>query len=278
MQAVVEKLLEEHGTTYAEAAGITLRDKPSPLYQLLVLTMLSSTRIDAEIAVAAARELFKAGWRTPQRMREATWQQRVDALGRGSYKRYDESTSTKLEEGATWLLETYGGDLRELRPRDHGGVEALMEAIAETPRIGPVGAQIFAREVQDVWPEVAPFFDDRALDRAVELDLPRDPEKLASLAPRGKVAQLAAALVRSGRAPEQSGFHSSPARRQEASRHGCHDLSPVGYGESQDGLQPPDLSLGWSTSRAESPSSVHSSQGCCHSPRRAADRVRGGDL
>ena len=193
----VRGLLDEHGTMYAAAAGITLRDKPSPLYQLLVLTVLSSTRIDADIAVAAARELFRAGWRTPQKMRDATWQQRVDALGRGSYKRYDESTSTKLEEGATWLLETYGGDLRKLRPRDHDGVDTLVEAIAETPRIGPVGARIFAREVQDVWPQVAPFFDDRALDRAAELGLPRDPAKLASLAPRGQVTRLAAALVRS---------------------------------------------------------------------------------
>src|ERR1700709_2180007 len=156
MQAVVDELLEKHGTTYAEAAGITLRDKPSPLYQLLVLTVLSSTRIDADIAVAAAPELFESGWRTPQKMRDATWQQRVDALGRASYKRYDESTSTKLEEGATWLLETSGGALRELRPKDHDGVEALVDAIAETPRIGPVGARIFVREVQDVWPAVAP--------------------------------------------------------------------------------------------------------------------------
>ena len=197
MKAVVESLLEEHGTTYAEAAGITLRDKPSPLYQLLVLTMLSSTRIDADIAVAAARELFRAGWRTPRKMRDATWQQRVDALGRASYKRYDESTSTKLEQGATWLLETYDGDLRKLRPRDRDGVDALAEAIAETPRIGPVGAQIFVREVQDVWPEVSPFFDDRALDRAEKLGLPTEPEELAALAPRGQVARLASALVRS---------------------------------------------------------------------------------
>ena len=197
MKAVVESLLEEHGTTYAEAAGITLRDKPSPLYQLLVLTMLSSTRIDADIAVAAARELFRAGWRTPRKMRDATWQQRVDALGRASYKRYDESTSTKLEQGATWLLETYDGDLRKLRPGDRDGVDALAEAIAETPRIGPVGAQIFVREVQDVWPEVSPFFDDRALNRAEKLGLPTEPEELAVLAPRGQVARLASALVRS---------------------------------------------------------------------------------
>lgn len=193
---VVRDLLDRHGTTYAEAAGITLRDKPSPLYQLLVLTVLSSTRIRADVAVTAARELFSAGWRTPSRMRAATWQQRVDALGRGGYRRYDESTSTKLEEGAAWLLDQYAGDLRRIRPRGHDGVGGLLVAVAETPRVGPVGARIYCREVQDVWPEVAPYFDDRAMDRAEKLGLPRDPGSLASLAPRGQVARLATALVR----------------------------------------------------------------------------------
>ena len=192
----VRRLLDEHGTTYAEAAGITLRDQPAPLYQLLVLTMLSSTRIRADIAVAAARELFTAGWRTPEAMRGATWQQRVDALGRASYRRYDESTATKLAEGAAWLLDTYEGDLRRLRPEVHTGVSQLLDAIAETPRIGPTGARIFCREVQDVWPEVSPFFDDRALDRAAKLNLPTDAARLAALAPSGQVARLASALAR----------------------------------------------------------------------------------
>ncbi len=193
---VVAGLLEQHGQTYAEAAGITLRDKPSPLYQLLVLAMLSSTRISADIAVAAARELFTEGWRTPERMRKATWSQRVTALGRSGYRRYDESTSTKLEEGATWLLETHGGDLRRVRPEGPGQVDRLIGAIAETPRIGPTGARIFCREVQDLWPEVAPYFDDRALRSADELGLPTDPAELAALAPRRQLARLAAALVR----------------------------------------------------------------------------------
>lgn len=125
----VARLLDEHSSTYADDAGITLRDKPSPLYQLLVLTTLASTRISADIAAKAARELFSAGWRTPQRMKDATWQQRVDALGRGGYRRYDESTSTKLEESATYLLGELGGDLRRLRPGQEGSVSDLEQAI-----------------------------------------------------------------------------------------------------------------------------------------------------
>jgi hypothetical protein len=200
VQQQVKELLDRHGTTYAEAAGITLRDKPSPLYQLLVLSMLSATRISADTAVSAARELFSAGWRTPERMLASTWQQRVDALGRGGYRRYDESTATQLEKGARHLLETYDGDLRRIRPADHSGVDDLIEALTGFPRIGPAGARIFCREVQDVWPEVAPFFDDRALRSAGRLGLPTDSEELAALVPRARLPELAAALVRADRA------------------------------------------------------------------------------
>jgi hypothetical protein len=189
---IADRLLREHGTTYAEDAGITLKDEPAPLYQLLVLTTLASTRISADLAVAAARELFAAGWRTPDRLLASTWQQRVDALGRAHYKRYDESTATKLEESARYLEDTYRGDLRALRS---SSADELADAIADFPRIGPVGARIFVREVQDLW-GLAPFFDDKALAAAGELGLPIDPHRLARLAPEGEVARLAAAVVK----------------------------------------------------------------------------------
>ncbi len=205
---LVADLLEQHGRTHAAQAGITLRDKPSPLFCLLVLSMLSSIPISADVAAAAGRELFRAGWRTPEKMRAATWQQRVDALGRGGYRRYDESTSTALEELAERVLEAHRGDLRRLRPVDHEGVGAMREELQSFKRVGPTGSAIFAREVQAVWPEVAPFFDDRALDAARRLGLPGDPVELARLAPDGRVADLSAALVRtrtSGPAAEERG-------------------------------------------------------------------------
>jgi hypothetical protein len=61
--------------------------------------------------------------------------------------------------------------------------------------IGDTGADIFLREVQDVWTWVRPHFDDRATTAAKRLGLPADPAKLGALAPRGN-ARLAAALVR----------------------------------------------------------------------------------
>jgi hypothetical protein len=110
--ALVAELLQRFGRTYAQEAGIHLADQPAPLYQLLVLATLISARISADIAVAAARELFAAGCRTPRAMTEASWQDRVDALGRGHYKRYDERTATMLGDGAELLTERWHGDLR----------------------------------------------------------------------------------------------------------------------------------------------------------------------
>lgn len=191
----VEALLQKHGTTYAQQAGITLKDEPSPLYRLLVLATLLSTRISADIAVEAARELSSSGWRTPQKMRDATWQQRVDALGRGRYKRFDESTATRLGEGAQLVLDQYDGDLRRLRD---GGESrnGVLTRLQEFPGIGPTGASIFAREVQGVWPSIAPVLDRKALDGAERLGLPTDSQDLAELVPGEDLPRLAAALVR----------------------------------------------------------------------------------
>ncbi|MGW6570142.1 endonuclease [Streptomyces sp. NPDC054975] len=193
---MIEELLREHGRTYADEAGITLHDKPSPLYQLLVLTVLCSIRIKAETATAAARELFAAGLRTPQALVHSTWQERVDALGRAHYVRYDESTATALGDGAQLLLDRFHGDLRKLREQAAGDTGRLRELLQEVPRIGPVGADIFCREVQAVWPELRPYFDERSLAAAADLGLPRTPAGLARHVPPEELARLAAALVR----------------------------------------------------------------------------------
>jgi hypothetical protein len=136
----VRALLRTAGCTYAEQAGIRLTDKPAPLYRLLVLSVLLSTRISADIAVDAAAELRRSGMGTPARMRAAGWQQRVDALGRARYKRYDESTATALGEGAELLRAEYRDDLRRLRERAERDPARIRELLTGFPRLGPVGA------------------------------------------------------------------------------------------------------------------------------------------
>ncbi|MGQ5633829.1 MULTISPECIES: endonuclease [unclassified Streptomyces] len=195
-ERVLRALLSEYGQTYAEEAGIRLKDTPQPLYRLLVLALLLSARIRASVAVAAARELHKDRLDSPRRMAGADWQQRVDALGRGGYRRYDERTATQLGDGAELLLDHWAGDLRRLHEEAHGDTGELRRLLQEEPGVGPAGADIFLREAQRVWPELAPYLDGKALSGAERLGLPKDPEKLTKLAGNAEPAVLAAALVR----------------------------------------------------------------------------------
>ncbi|MFD0558627.1 endonuclease III [Stackebrandtia endophytica] len=191
----VRTLLDRHGETYAEEAGINLADKPMPLYQLLVLAMLLSARIRASTATQAATELYSAGLRTPQKMCDSTWRQRVAALGRGHYRRYDERTATMLGDGADLVRRRWGSDLRRLR--DEGGDRTgITELLQEVPGIGPTGADIFCREVQGVWPVLAPFVDEKATQGARRLGLPTTPARLASYVEEDEMPHLVSGCVR----------------------------------------------------------------------------------
>jgi endonuclease III len=196
-ELIVKELLDRYGRLYAEEAGIRLADRPGPLYQLLVLATLLSARISAEIALATARELFAAGYRSPKAMSEASWQDRVDALGRGHYRRYDERTATMLGDGAALLRARWRGDLRRLRDDGGGESRAITSLLTTFPGVGPTGASIFLREAQQVWPSVAPYVDATMASGARRVWLPVSRESLAELlSASGEPARLAAALVR----------------------------------------------------------------------------------
>jgi endonuclease III len=196
MKQQVKDLLAESGRTFAEDAGIELRNGPATLYRLLVLSTLLSARIRHEAAIDAAKELFAAGYDRPEHMRAASWQDLVDALGRGGYRRYDESTATALGEGAKLVIDRWDGDLRHLRAEAEQRRDRIENLLQEVPRIGPAGAAIFCREAQGVWPELRPYLDERALDGAKKAGLPADADKLAALVDGEDLPRLAAALVR----------------------------------------------------------------------------------
>jgi endonuclease III len=196
LRAVADAVLDRHGRTYADEAGIRLADRPAPLFQLLVLALLLSTRISAGVAVAAAQQLFAGGWTTPHRLEHAERSSLVAALGRAGYRRYDERTATRLRELAALVREKYGGDLRRLADRADGDVDRAGELLREVNGIGPTGSAVFLREVQAVWPWVRPHLGDRAIEGAARVGLPADPAELAGLVPPEELARFAAGLVR----------------------------------------------------------------------------------
>lgn len=189
------RLLEDAGETFATEAGITLDDKPAPLYRLLVLTVLLSSRVQAKLGTRACRELVDSDLGTPDKMRAASHEQVHDALDRAKFLSKDQ-TADALIEGAELVADRWSGDLRRMRAEADGDADRLAELLTEMPRIGPVGADIFVREVQAVWPEFRPHLDGRATEGAKALGLPQDPAALAELVTGDDLARFAAALVR----------------------------------------------------------------------------------
>ena len=62
-----------------------------------------------------------------------------------------------LGDGAELLNERWHGDPRALRDEAGGETQKITPLLEEFPGIGPSGAGIFLREVQAVWPSVAPW-------------------------------------------------------------------------------------------------------------------------
>jgi len=192
---IVRRLLEAAGTTYSTQAGIRLSDRPMPLFQLMMFSQLAAKPINAQTAVAAARELFASGVRMPKNVLRVERSTIIDALDRAGYARYDESTADRLTEMADLTMQKYDGDLRSLGRWSERNVASARAALMEFPGIGETAASIFLREVQDTWTWVRPYFDERAVAGARRLKLPTTPARLGTLAP-GNNAGLAAALVR----------------------------------------------------------------------------------
>lgn len=203
-QETARAVLARYGTTFAAEAGISLRDQPAPLFQLLVLAELLSARIGAGIAVAAAVELRSAGLTTPAKMRSSPRPARIAALGRAGYRRYDERTATQLGEAAQLVLDRYSGDLRGLADAAGRDVPAAARLLQEVNGIGPTGASVFIREVQHVWPWVRPYFDVRTLAGAQRVGLPGDATGLAGLVADEDLAAFAAGLVRISLVPARA--------------------------------------------------------------------------
>ncbi len=193
----VRALLDQHGVTFADELGLDLRKgTPSALFGLLLFAVLSSARIRSTNATTGTRALLDEGWSSVKKLAGTSWEQRVTVLNRNGYARYEERTSTMLGDLSAEVQERWGGDLRRMRKQADGDVKSLKQLLTEHKGLGPVGADIFLREVQACWPEVRPYVDKRAKQAAKALGLPAKADALAALVDGDDVARFVAALVR----------------------------------------------------------------------------------
>lgn len=200
-------VLDRFGQTFAQEAEIRpARATPSPLYRLLCLSLPH----------------------TPRRMLEVGWAERTRILNRSAYARIGERTSTMLEDGAPLLLDRWRGDLRALREEAERRPDRIRSLLTRSKGIGDAGVDIFFREVQGAWEEIAPSADRRALAAAERLGLGGDARALARLVDRADLPRLVAGLVRvdRGAATDEvlaAGGGGRPRRRAHAA---CGRRSP----------------------------------------------------
>lgn len=131
--------------------GIDLgKGTDAPAFRWLVACSLFGARISQDIAARAYRELDELGVLSPAKLADASWQDLVDALGRGGYKRYDESTARQLIDLGRQVRDDYGGRVTRLRDGDPSRKE-LAGRVQAFMGIGPTAAEIFVREIGPVW-------------------------------------------------------------------------------------------------------------------------------
>ncbi|MCH9827775.1 MAG: DNA methylase [Gammaproteobacteria bacterium] len=136
----------------AAELGIDPRSgEDSELFKWFVASYLFGKRISGKIAADAWRVIVeKHGRDTPRKLCNCSWQELVDMLGEGHYKRYDESTASRLLETCKKLNEDYGGSLSKLAESCDSRAERERRLRA-FKGVGPKTVQIFMREVPERW-------------------------------------------------------------------------------------------------------------------------------
>ena len=139
----------------------------------------------------AARALRDEGWDSAARLARSLHADRVRVL-RDSGQRGDvDALADALGDLARTVVERYRGDLRRLRAVAHHDPARERALLAELPGVDDQVADLFLREAQALWREVAPVADRRALAAARRLGLGRSADDLAGLAGSGESERLA---------------------------------------------------------------------------------------
>ncbi|GAA2712389.1 hypothetical protein ACFY2R_19965 [Micromonospora olivasterospora] len=179
------------GRGFAEQYGFPVTNNPSRLFQLLVLSVLLARRGDFRRAVDAAAALRDAGWDSAARLARSLHADRVRVLREAGQRGDVDAFADTLGDLARTVVDRYRGDLRRLRGAGHYDAAGERALLSELPGVNAEAAELFLREAQALWREVAPVADRRALAAARRLGLGRTARDLAGLAGSGESERLA---------------------------------------------------------------------------------------
>ncbi|MFU8876113.1 hypothetical protein [Micromonospora sp. SL4-19] len=179
------------GRGFAERYGFRVVNNPSHLFQLLYLSVLLARRGDFRKAVDTAVALRENGWDSAARMARSLHADRVRVLREAGQRGDVDTLADTLGDLARTVVERYRGDLRRLRTEAHQDPAPERRMLAALPGVDDEVVELFLREAQAVWREVAPVADRRALAAARRLGLGRSADDLAGLAGSGESERLA---------------------------------------------------------------------------------------
>ena len=154
--------------SYSEELGLDLT-KPDDRFKWFIASILFAKRISAEIAKKTFRQFENEGLTSPERILEAGWDKLVEVLDSGGYVRYDFSTASNLLAIMKKLKEEYG-DLENLHEKS-SDPEDLEKRLMSFKGIGPVGVNIFLRELRGIWKKAKPKPSKIAVETAKRIGL-----------------------------------------------------------------------------------------------------------
>jgi endonuclease III len=153
---------------YSDELGLDLT-KPEDRFKWFLASILFAKRISAEAAKETYLCFEREELTSPDALLDAGWERLVEVLDSGGYTRYDFSTATKLLGIMKTLKEKYGSLERlyaeSISPRD------LENRLQEFKGIGPVGANIFLRELRGIWEKAKPNASPMAVSTAQKIGI-----------------------------------------------------------------------------------------------------------
>jgi len=164
--------------SYSQELGLDL-NRPADRFKWFLAAILFAKRISADIAKETFWQFEQEELTTPDAILDAGWDRLVEVLDSGGYTRYDFSTATTLLAIAKTLKEKYG-NLERLHAASKNAVD-LEDRLQEFKGVGPVGVNIFLRELRGVWGKANPKPSVMAVATAQKIGLPlKDIERFES--------------------------------------------------------------------------------------------------
>jgi hypothetical protein len=175
----IGKLVRTLGRKFSASLDIDLpQGKSEEIFKWFLASILFGARISETIGVNTYREFEKENALTPDDILQKKWEGLVGILDAGGYVRYDFKTATKLLGIMNDLKKRYDGDLNRLHriARNSRDLETKIKSLGKG--IGDVTANIFLRELREIWEKADPLPGPLLIEGARYLNI--IPEKLKS--------------------------------------------------------------------------------------------------